>query len=209
MADQPIKRAPGRPKGTGLNGRIRVLTPDEVDRLLAAAAKYSPKYDFMAHLTYYLALRVSELVSLRVEDFNDAAHQVTIRAKKLGFTKTYDLPDRIWRKYKNWLKRRNPGNSPWVFPHRLYERDEHMTDDAAQGTFRHLFKLAGIEGRHSIHDLRHTTATEMAAAGDGIAQIAGWLRHRAIISSSRYIDYQHNKEHEAKMKSRFSARGQG
>ena len=202
------KRPRGRPKGSGLNGRLRIFTDSELYRLLAEAAKLSRKYDFALSITAYLALRVGELISLRLEDINEAARQVTIHAEKHGFTKTYDLPDRLWRKYKAWMKEREPKESPWIFPHRVYGRDEHMADDSVQGTFRELCRRAGIEGRHSIHDVRHTTATAMAAEGDGIAQIAGWLRHRAVISSSRYIAHQVNREHEVKMKARYSARGQ-
>jgi integrase len=197
------KRSPGRPKGSGLNGRLRVFTAKELDSLLAAAARFSKKYDFAMNLGYYLAMRVGELVALRVEDFNSAARQVTIRAEKQGFTKTYDLPDRLWHKYQRWMKERKPKDSPWVFPHRIYQ-DEHMADDSVQGTFRTLCHKAGIPGQHSIHDLRHTAATSMATQGDGITQIAGWLRHRAIISSQRYIAYRENREHEAKMKARYS-----
>jgi integrase len=203
--DSTVKRPRGRPKGTGLGGRLRVFTPQELDALQAAAAKFSKKYDFIIDLTRYLALRVGELISLRADDVNEAAHQLTIKAEKQGFTKTYDLPDRLWRKYKAWMKDREPKTSPWLFPHRIYG-DEHMADDSVQGTFRELCRRAGIPGRHSIHDLRHSAATTMAQAGDGIAQIAGWLRHRAIISSQRYISYQVNKEHEAKMKARYSQR---
>ena len=199
------QRKPGRPKGTSLNGRMRVLTPDEEERLLAAADRDGAKYGLLIRLILFLAMRISEVVSMRIEDFNALSrpHQVTVRGAKGGFTQTYDLPDRLWARYVRWMKRREPKDSPWLFPHRLFGRDEHMATGSVQGTFRALCVKANIPGQHSIHDLRHTAATRMAMSGDGVAQIAGRLRHRNVNSSQRYIDARDNKEHDAAMMRRY------
>jgi len=203
-AAEPLRKA-GRPKGTGLNGRMRVLTPDEEKRLLIAADADGAKYSFLIRLILFLATRVSEVTAMRVEDFNALSrpHQVTVRGAKGGFTRTYDLPDRLWGRYSRWMKRREPRDSPWLFPHRLFGRDEHMSCGGVQGTFRVLCVKANIPGTHSVHDLRHTAATRLASAGDGQAQIAGWLRHRSVSSSSRYIDHRDNKEHNAAVLRRY------
>ena len=198
------RRKAGRPFGTGLNGRMRVLTSDEEERLLLAADRDGAKYSLIIRLTLFLATRVSEVVSLRVEDFNGLSRprQVTVRGAKGGYTRTYDLPDALWRRYQRWLGQREPKDSPWLFPHRLL-RDEHMATGSVQGTFRVLCVKANIPGQHSVHDLRHTAATRMALNGDGQASIAGWLRHRNIGSSSRYIDARDNKAHDAAMMRRY------
>jgi len=199
------RRKAGRPKGTGLNGRMRVLTPDEEERLLVAADRDGAKYGLIIRLILHLALRVSEVVSMRVEDFNALSrpHQVTVRGAKGGFTRTYDLPDRLYGRYQRWMKRREPKDSPWLFPHRLYGRDEHMSTAGVQGTFRVLCLKANIPGQHSVHDLRHTAATRMAMSGDGVAQIAGRMRHRNVNSSQRYIEMRGNLEHDAVMMRRY------
>ena len=199
------RRKRGRPKGTGLNGRMRVLTPDEEERLVAAADRDGAKYGLIVRLTLFLATRVSEVVALRVGDFNALSrpHQVTVHGAKSGYTRTYDLPDRLWARYQRWMKRRRPKDSPWLFPHRLFGRDEHMSAGSVQGSFRVLCHKANIPGRHSIHDLRHTAATRMAMSGDSQAAIADRLRHRSVSSSSRYIDARDNKVHDAAMVRRY------
>lgn len=199
------KRKPGRPKGTGTNGRRRVLSADEVKRLKAAADESGPKYGLIVRLILELALRVCELARMRVEDFNSSSrpHQVTVKGAKGGFTKTYDLPERLWARYAKYLKVREPKESPWVFPSRLYGADEHMSMMGVQGTFRRLCQRAGIQGIHSIHDLRHTAATRMAEAGDSGVQIASRLRHRDLKSAEAYIDFANNKEHDKAMVERY------
>jgi len=202
---EDTKRKPGRPKGTKLNGRKRVLTVDEVRRLKDAADAMGPKYGLIIRLTLELALRVHEVVRLKIEDFNafSRPHQVHIVGAKEGRRITYDLPDRLWARYAKWLKVREPKDSPWVFPNRLYSHDEHMTEMGVQGTFRVLCRRAGIEGKHSIHDLRHTAATWMAQNGDSAAQIAGRLRHRSLVSAQVYIDFTDNKAHDRVMIARY------
>jgi integrase len=47
---------------------------------------------------------------------------------------------------------------------------------------------AGVPMPRSIHDLRHTAAQEMIRAGEDLATVQGWLRHRYIKSTQSYID---------------------
>jgi integrase len=199
------KNKAGRPIGSGTNGRKRVLSPDEVKRLKAAADEQGLKYGLIIRLILELALRVCELTGLRVADFNSASrpHQVTVRGAKGGFTASYDLPERLWARYTKWLKVREPKESPWVFPSRLYGGEEHMTMMGVQGTFRALCRRAGIPGQHSIHDLRHTAATRMAEAGDSAVAIASRLRHRSLSSAQVYIDFSSTKAHDAIMIARY------
>lgn len=190
-----VKRKAGRPVGTGLNGVMRVLTPEEVVRLKKAADEYSPKYGLAIRLILELALRVCELTRMRLEDFNGLSRpcQVTVRGAKGGFTKAYDLHPRLWARYLKWLKVREPKDSPWLFPHRLYGQNEHSGAMGFQGTFKVLCRKAGIAGRHSIHDLRHTSATRIAQDGGTAFAIASRLRHRDLNSAKAYIDFTDTK----------------
>ena len=75
--------------------RRRYMTQDKLFQFMREVRKTRKKYDLIFSLVYYFAMRVAELVSLRVEDFNLPSHQITIRAKKDGRVRVYDLPEQI------------------------------------------------------------------------------------------------------------------
>ena len=192
----------GRPVGTGTNGRARYLTADELGAFFRAAKRAGNKWDLLFGLTFYYAMRVGEVVTLRITDVNMAAHQLTIRAEKGGNCRTYDLTERLEKKLKAWLKERPEGN-PYIFPSRTCPRTESLSTTGAQKTFYKLSKKAGI-GAHSIHDIRHTTASMMAQNGDNIVQIARWLRQKHVQSAERYLSDMDREKHERTMEQRAS-----
>jgi integrase len=184
----------------------RILTDDELNRFLKVAERSGPRDDALFHLMFYYALRVGEVVALPMGDINAQARperQVTIRALKGGLTKTYDIPAWLWRKVARWIRHRQPANSPYLFPHRD-RADTPASREGVQCSFKALAKRAGIARMVSVHDLRHTAATKLAMNGDSLVDVAGWLRHRSLTSSQRYIDHRNNKEHERRVKQRFA-----
>jgi integrase len=48
---------------------------------------------------------------------------------------------------------------------------------------------AGLNETHVFHDLRHTFATMMAAAGVPMRTLQEWMGHRHMITTERYADY--------------------
>jgi integrase/recombinase XerD len=184
---------PGRPEGTKILRR-RYMTAEELERFMKAAKSVGKKYDLLFSLVYYYAMRVAEVVSLKLEDFNEAAHQITIRAKKDGRVRVYDLPEQIEHKFKRWLKERSElrdvEENPYIFPSTTLPRSGHLSRDAAQAEFRLLCRKANVGMPRSIHDLRHTAAQEMIRGGEDLATVQGWLRHRDIQSTKTYIDDQ-------------------
>jgi len=202
MTIEATKRRQGRPEGTKILRR-RYMTQDELERFMKAARRAGKKYDLLFSMVYYFAMRVAEVVNLRLADFNLPSHQVTIRAAKDGRVRVYDLPEQVERKYTRWLKERAalPGSDEnlYVFRSSTLPRSGHLSRDAAQAEFRYLAKKAGVGMPRSIHDLRHTAAQEMIRAGEDLATVQGWLRHRDIESTKTYIDDQATAEVERRM----------
>jgi integrase len=199
------RRPRGRPKDTKILRR-RYMTQEELERFMKAAKKAGRKYDLVFSLTYYYALRVAEVVSLRLDDLNRPAHQVTIRAAKDGRVRVYNLPEQIEQKFKRWLKERSElrdvEENPYIFPSTTLPRSGHLSRDAAQAEFRILCRKANVGMPRSIHDLRHTAAQEMIRGGEDLATVQGWLRHRDIQSTKTYIDDQTTAEVERRMAQR-------
>jgi len=185
---------------------MRILSDDELKRFMKAAQQSGPKDDALFHLIFYFGLRVGEATAILMGDVNVHARperQVTIRALKNGLTKTYDIPAWLWHKVARWLRDRQPSDSPYLFPHRD-RADTPASREGVQCSFKALAKRASITRKVSVHDLRHTAATKLAMNGDSLVDIAGWLRHRSLTSSQRYIDHRNNKEHERRVKQRFA-----
>jgi len=203
---EPIKRPRGRPIGTTKGGMTHALTPAQQDLLFRAARARGIREEFLLKLTYALALRAKEAVELKLDDFDDQTKEVLIRGCKDGAHRHYQLPD-LWSLYERWLKVRAKTTSeanPWLFPHRD-RADDHLTREGAKSLFYTVAKKAGIKG-HSIHDLRHSVAQDMANAGDPQVVIAAHLRHKSVDSSARYVDTRDNQSHQAIMIERRARR---
>jgi integrase/recombinase XerC len=185
---------------------VRYLTDQELQTFLRAAQKIGRKWDAFWSLTYFFAMRAGETAALKVADLDLASHQVTVRPEKGGQSRVYDLPEQIERKLKAWLKERadNPDHAEneFLFPSRLSPRTGHLTNESAWHAFQRTAKKAGLANAHSPHDLRHTRASQMVAAGDTIVQVARWLRHRRTSSSERYLSDLNSAAHEREMAKR-------
>jgi integrase len=197
MTDFELKRPRGRPEGSTLGGVTRTLTKDELRRFFAAATKAGRKFDLMFALIFHFALRAGEAAVIRLDDFKSENRGdgnllvLTIKALKGGATSKPEVPEAIERKLKAWQKERaklkGVEGNPFLFPHRLRTRSGSMTTEAVKAAFRMVAREAKIEVHHSVHDLRHTKATELAFAGLPTVKIASWLRHRSPSSSDRYV----------------------
>jgi integrase len=185
------------------------LTPDELDRFLRAASKEGRKWDLVFSLVSYLALRVSEAATIRLEDFSDPPGFVTIQGLKHGLKRPYPLPEPLQRKLRLWLRERAkmPGanRNPYLFQHRDYVETGHLPAVSIQSAFYRIAKHAGLSP-HSVHDLRHTVAQDLVRNKEGLGQVASWLRHKDIESSKIYIDHGRDVELDQRQVERASRR---
>jgi integrase len=55
--------------------------------------------------------------------------------------------------------------------------------------FRRTLRAAGVDDTHTLHDLRHTFGTRMAAGGVPMRTLQEWMGHRQISTTERYADY--------------------
>lgn len=181
----PIKRTDTR--------LIDYLTRDEMKALLEAPDSRTAgglRDRAMLHLAYAGGLRVSELLSLRLEDFPDRS-LATVRVIGKGRRERV-LP--LWREtqaaLRAWLAVRPTSRGPELF---LNRDGEPMTRDG----FAH--RLAGhveaaarnapslMAKRITPHVLRHSCAMHTLAATGDIRKVALWLGHASIQSTEHYL----------------------
>lgn len=166
------------------------LTLDEVDRLLAQPKTTDPlgiRDHAMLEVLYATGLRVSELVSLRVEDLNlEVGYLVAYgKGKK---ERLVPFGDVALEKLKTYLltarpRLRRTEKIPYVFLNRFGKRM------SRQGFWKRLNQYAltaGIRSPVTPHVLRHSFATHLLERGADLRSVQLLLGHASISTTQIY-----------------------
>lgn len=161
------------------------LTPDEVDRLIDAAARlgrHGHRDATMILLAYRHGFRVGELVALRWDQIDLKAGLLHVARLKNGVPSSHPLRGPELRALRR-LQR--DGESPYVF---VTERRGPLTDSAV----RKIVARAGVAAELGFpahpHMLRHATGYKLANDGQDTRAIQHYLGHRNIQHTTRYTD---------------------
>ena len=160
------------------NKRKVYLTPDELKRVNEALLKEDSVWQAYFPLCAMLGLRRSELLSLRWENVKLEEEQPTL---KLPTTKNDEehvlpLPPQAVAILSK-LERK----SEWVFP--SIGKTGHIVEP--KSAWQRIRTAAGVP-QVRIHDLRHTLASWMVAAGYSLPVIGRALNHKSLEASQRY-----------------------
>ena len=190
-ADDPSRRLDAPKQGRSLP---RVLSGDEIERLLAAAAAHDGAAGLrlvaLVELAYASGLRVSELLGLRLEAVRRDPAWLIVRGKG-GKERLAPLNNPARDAVKTWLIARAAArpekvpDSPWLFPsssakgHLTPRRFAQLLDQAAVD--------AGIDpARVSPHVLRHAFATHLLEGGADLRVVQTLLGHADIATTQIY-----------------------
>jgi len=179
-------------------GRVRFLSDAEREALLSACADSEwPAFYVLVLMAITTGARRSELINLKwgdvdlrvrdpVVDPKTGEQQVGIgraevRETKNGESRMLPLVGKALEAVRT-LKLQGSARSEWVFPQPSgfpgpYEHFDGVWYDA--------LKAAGIED-FRFHDLRHSTASMLAAQGCSLLEIADVLGHRTLAMVKRY-----------------------
>jgi integrase len=163
-------------------GRTRFLSDDERDRLLIACEKssWAPLYALVL-LAITTGGRRGELVGLKWADVDLKPGRALVHETKNGEPRVLPIVGKALDAIRE-LKLQGSARSEYVFPQPSghpgpYENfDSHWYAALAE---------AGIEGLR-FHDLRHTTASYLAAQGASLLEIADVLGHKTLAMVKRY-----------------------
>jgi type 1 fimbriae regulatory protein FimB/type 1 fimbriae regulatory protein FimE len=172
--------------GRGKNEDYRTreyLTEAEVEQLLEAAGKSrNPTRDrLLILLAFRHALRVSELVDVKVEQLDLKAATIHIRRAKNGTPGIHGLQGDELRLIRA-LLRENP-NSSFLF---LSERKAPLSIDGAQRLIERLGVAAGFAFPIHVHMLRHSAGYALAGRGVDTRTLQAFMGHRSIASTVVY-----------------------
>jgi site-specific recombinase XerD len=136
-----------------------------------------------------LGLRVSEVVSLTLDDIDWRRGVVTIRRGKGGRGRALPLPAPLGRAITAYLRCGRPSSADRrLFLRHTFLLGKPVTHTLVRGVFRRAYAITtGRSGSVGTHVLRHTAASRMKAAGHSLKGIADVLGHRSVDSTAIYV----------------------
>jgi integrase len=173
-------------------GRTRFLSDDERTALLAACEKSEwSALRALVLLAITTGARRGELLSLRWEDVDMKAGRGLVRETKNGEQRTLPLAGSALDAVRS-LKLNNSARSAYLFPSPIVVLNPGTGKAQLDSPYEFFdahwhaaLEAAGIKDFH-FHDLRHTTASMLAAQGSSLLEIADVLGHKTLAMVKRY-----------------------
>ena len=164
------------------SGRLpEALSRSEIARLIGAAT--CRKHRALMMTCYAAGLRVSELVSLQLEDIHSERMLIHVREGK-GHKDRYTLlSPRLLEELRNYWRVDRP--RPWLFPNRA--GSDHLPVGTAQRAFYALKERVSITRGHGIHCLRHSFASHLLEAGVDLPTLQRLLGHNQLATTAKYL----------------------
>ena len=136
-----------------------------------------------------LGLRCSEIVALRLEDFNWRASEVVIHGKGRR-EERLPLPADVGEAVVGYLRRGRPQTDCRHVFLRTAAPLVRLSRGAVTQVVYAACDRAGVP-RASAHRLRHTLATELLRSGSSLVEVGQVLRHRSISTTAIYAKVDH------------------
>jgi integrase len=165
------------------NARLRVLSPDELNKILSYLALTNPATHDLTFFCAFTGCRLSEAAKLTWEFVNLVQGSVVFADTKNKDTREIFIVDEV----SEMLRHRGPGNAgEYVFTRkngRPFLRETNMDTAETPTAFKTAVKNLGLnEGRGPrdrvvFHSLRHTAATYVARRGTPVKDLQllfGW-----------------------------------
>ena len=172
--------------------RLPTLPDDAAwGRLIEALRGRQTRDKLMFMLAYDGALRRSELVSLRLDDFDFSARFVAVRAEntKSGESRTVMYSEATGTVLAGYLaeRRRLHVGGPSLFLSASTRNRSQGVGGFTWGLVAAALARDASVPSFSTHTLRHLRLTDLARAGLDVAEIARFAGHRSIESTLLYI----------------------
>ncbi|HHV65366.1 MAG TPA: tyrosine-type recombinase/integrase [Peptococcaceae bacterium] len=149
-----------------------VLSQGEVIRIFESVCNI--KHKAILVLTYSAGLRVSEVVSLTIDDIDQERKLIRIKQGKGKKDRYSLLSAKALQVLKEYVVSYKPHK--WLFSGD--KPDEHISERSVQTIFKKAILKAQIKKDVSVHSLRHSFATHLLEAGTDLRYIQELLGHK-------------------------------
>jgi site-specific recombinase XerD len=136
-----------------------------------------------------LGLRPREIAELRLEDIDWRAGTVHLRARKNRRDADFPLPCEAGRAIVAYLRKERPATQERrVFvQHAKARRGEPISSHAVTAVVAHALRRADVEAPlASAYVFRHTLASQMVQRGSSLKEVADFLGHRCLDTTTIY-----------------------
>jgi len=157
-----------------------VLSKEEVKSLLKSITNQKSK--LMITLLYSAGLRVSELISLKVENLNFKEKVGYVKQGKGRKDRMFNLPENLLEILKSYADSQKEKNMGYLFS----GRNPKLSARNIQKIVARASKKAGIEKEVHPHTLRHSFATHLLENGVDIRMIQELLGHNDLSTTQIY-----------------------
>ncbi len=156
-----------------------VLSRKEIKQILDVTK--NTKHKLILALTYGAGLRVSEVVSLKVQDCDLDELILHIRQSKGQKDRITVIPEKLILDLQNHIAGKNSTD-----PLFSSERGGKLTTRTLQKTFARSLKKSQIKKSATFHSLRHSFATHLLENGTDIRYVQELLGHQNIRTTQLY-----------------------
>jgi site-specific recombinase XerD len=202
--DNPLKWMQG-PKLTPYHRMPKRIDGKDMKALWSAAA--TGRGHFQRHLgitilsiLYGTGLRRGELARLNVSDWNRDDGTLRIDGQKTGQERIVPVPRVVYHcietylpHRQNHLIRKERHDQPALFLNREGGR---FKVSMVSLRVRNIAKRAKVK-LHSVHQFRHSCASDLLASGASIAEVQRILGHSSVATTVRYLHIADPERHEA------------
>ena len=172
----------------------RTLSGEDVERLLTAPTRAAgPKAQrdtALLELLYATGMRVTELVTLGLDDVNLVSGIVRIRHGKGNKERIVPIHERAVAALKDYIERGRPSLARSEVDTRalfLNHRGQQLTRQGTWLIIKEYAQTAGIQGTVTPHVLRHSFATHMLESQKAtLADVQHFLGHANISTTQIY-----------------------
>jgi site-specific recombinase XerD len=173
-------------------GRMTILTPQEMLDLLKAARQHSTRDSAMILLAYRHGLRASEVCGIKLADLDLKAGSISIKRLKGSLHTVQPLYQHRGQPLldeaaavRAWLRKRVADGSDYLF---TSQKGGKLSRIQFFRNFQKVAQEAGLsaEKRHP-HVLKHSLASLLVVGNANLALIRQALGHRSINSTMAYI----------------------
>ena len=195
-------------RGPKIDGRARVpkrIGREAMEQLWSTAAKDRQGYHRLLWVTvlsmlYGTGLRRGELLRLDLEQWQREEGLLLIDGRKTGRQRQVPVPETTWRCLEAYLpQRQNHLERLGVADQRALLVGSHgdrLSGAALSGGIRRLGQRSGIE-RLTLHQFRHTCASDLLAEGLRVPEVQQILGHQTICTTMRYLHVADPERHQA------------
>jgi len=156
-----------------------VLSRVEIKKIIESLK--NPKHKLLLALAYGAGLRVSEVISLKIQDLDIDGLVIHIKQAKGQKDRISVMPESITDELKNLIAGKT--NNDFIF---ASERGGKLTTRTAQKIFENALQVSGIKKDATFHSLRHSFATHLLENGTDVRYVQELLGHQNIRTTQIY-----------------------